>query len=123
MGVWTIQNFPMWVVGIIAGVISGVLMFKLERVLFILATAAGGAFLFVSGLIFYLKPDLSAAANQRWLYLGILVALCLLGVLVQFAYTAPSKKKKTDAQRNLLEYEQTSTNTIGYGSNAGYNQA
>ena len=114
--VWTIQNFPMWVIGISCGLIAGYLTFKLERTIFIAATSAGGAFLFAACLAYYLKPDLTAASNDRWLYLGIMVAVFLLGLLIQFNYTAPEKKKKdTDAQRNLLEYEQS--NNLGYGSN------
>ena len=114
--VWTIQNFPMWVIGIICGLIAGYLTFKLERTIFIAATSAAGAFLFAACLAYYLKPDLTAASNDRWLYLGIMVAVFLLGLLIQFNYTAPEKKKKdTDAQRNLLEYEQS--NNLGYGSN------
>ena len=114
--VWTIQNFPMWVIGISCGLIAGYLTFKLERTIFIAATSAGGAFLFAACLAYYLKPDLTEKGNDRWLYLGIMVAVFLLGLLIQFKYTAPEKKKKdTDAQRNLLEYEQS--NNLGYGSN------
>eukprot|EP00944_MAST-04C_sp_MAST-4C-sp1_P005011 g5011.t1 len=114
--VWTIQNFPMWVIGIICGLIAGYLTFKLERTIFIAATSAAGAFLFAACLAYYLKPDLTEKGNDRWLYLGIMVAVFLLGLLIQFNYTAPEKKKKdTDAERNLLEYEQS--NNLGYGSN------
>ena len=114
--VWTIQNFPMWVIGISCGLIAGYLTFKLERTIFIAATSAGGAFLFAACLAYYLKPDLTEKGNDRWLYLGIMVAVFLLGLLIQFNYTAPEKKKKdTDAERNLLEYEQS--NNLGYGSN------
>jgi hypothetical protein len=119
--VWGIQNFPMWVIGIISGLLIGYFTFKLERTIFITATSAGGAFLFVSCLAYYLKPDLTAASNQRWIYLGIMVALFLLGLLIQFMYTAPKEKKKAevDIQRNLLEYEESSN--LGYGAtNEGF---
>ena len=71
--VWTIQNFPMWVIGISCGLIAGYLTFKLERTIFIAATSAGGAFLFAACLAYYLKPDLTEKGNDRWLYLGIMV--------------------------------------------------
>merc|ERR1719473_1190330 len=115
--VWNIENFPMWVCGIVAGLLIGYLTFKLERTIFITATSAGGAFLFVACLSYYLKPDLTG--NQRWIYLGIMVASFLLGLLIQFMYTAPKEKKKSEIQRNLLEYEQT--NNLGYGAtNEGF---
>jgi hypothetical protein len=115
--VWGIQNFPMWVIGVISGLLIGYLTFKLERTIFITATSAGGAFLFVACLSYYLKPDLTG--NQRWIYLGIMVASFLLGLLIQFMYTAPKEKKKSEIQRNLLEYEQT--NNLGYGAtNEGF---
>merc|ERR1711916_396459 len=114
--VWGIQNFPMWVIGVTAGLFIGYLTFKLERTIFITATSAGGAFLFVACLSYYLKPDLTAQSNQRWIYLGIMVVSFLLGLLIQFMYTAPKEKKKKEAdmQRNLLEYEQS--NNLGYGA-------
>ena len=117
--VWNIENFPMWVCGIVAGLLVGYLTFKLERTIFIGATSAGGAFLFVAGLIHFLKPDLTQSSNQRWIYLGIMVAVFLLGLLVQFAYTAPKEKsKEKEAERNLLAYEQS--NNLSYGSAQQY---
>merc|ERR1719440_1987156 len=116
---WNIENFPMWVCGIVAGLLVGYLTFKLERTIFIGATSAGGAFLFVAGLIHFLKPDLTQSSNQRWIYLGIMVAVFLLGLLVQFAYTAPKEKsKEKEAERNLLAYEQS--NNLSYGSAQQY---
>merc|ERR1719240_81297 len=116
MTVWTIPNFPMWVIGIVAGLLVGYLMLKLERTIFIAATSAGGAFLFVASLTYYLKPDLTAGSSARWLYFGIMVAMFLLGLLVQFCYTAPKEKSKaqTEQQRNLLAYEHS--NALGYGA-------
>merc|ERR1711988_872028 len=92
--VWNIENFPMWVCGIVAG-------------------------LLVAGLVHFLKPDLTQSSNQRWIYLGIMVAVFLLGLLVQFAYTAPKEKsKEKEAERNLLAYEQS--NNLSYGSSQQY---
>merc|ERR1712006_3863 len=78
---WGVQNFPMWVIGITSGLLIGYFTFKMERTIFITATSAGGAFLFVSCLAYYLKPDLTAESNQRWIYLGIMVTVFLLAFL------------------------------------------
>jgi len=119
--VGSIQNFPMWVIGIAVGLLVGYFALKLERTIFIAATSAMGAFLFTACLTYFTKPTLTAGSNQRWLYLGIMAVAFVLGLLVQFGYTAPKENKKDkEAQRNLLEYEQSNNLSYGAASNGQF---
>jgi len=87
-----------------------------------LATTLAGSLGAILGAKFFIDGETLAKTNthasaQVWYYLGGLVALVLLGLFVQYKYTAPSSDKKRVHARtgSLLHYEAPSAAT-GYNT-------
>ena len=113
-----IPSFPMYVGAVVAGALGGFVAFKLERHIIILSTSIGGAFLFIYGLAYFTKADLSDNSNIRYAFLVGMATLALMGMYVQFRYTGKVVDKKTkegELSKNLLVYEESAQGSA-YGA-------
>jgi len=94
---------------VVFGLVWGVLAFRYERPIIIVATAITGSFAATYGTKYFVElsgsvPVVTWSNPIVWAYIGGFFAMVLAGVLIQFSSTN-KRKPKTDAERrrSLLE--------------------
>lgn len=110
----------LYAAAIFCGLVAGILAFKLEKHIIILATSIAGSLGAILGTKYFIDGESLAHTNTSmhaiaWAYIGGLFALALVGILIQYRCTSPKDKNKTGHARagSLLNYEAPSAAT-GY---------
>jgi len=117
----SVPQLYLYVACLVLGILAGVLAFKLEKIILIVATAASGAAMLVLGIKFFLEkyvptmPTTTWGDSRVWIYLGSLIAVFLVGVLVQLSNTNRKKRNAETRRKSLLAHEITSAGPVtGY---------
>lgn len=124
----------MWVAAILLGIICGVIVIKIQRILFILLTAVIGSFLAVGALDYifgdgaFISVIVNAFSGSQndfdasWVPIVLLtswIILALLGITIQFCLTAKnfSHKKKHKPKPTSNQNGATPQQSSGNGQN------
>ena len=117
----SVPQLYLYVACVILGLITGVLAFKLEKMILTVATAASGAAMLVLGTKFFLEKYISAmptttwGESRVWIYLGSWLAIFLAGVVVQHSIVNKKKLEGAPRRKSLLAHEISTTGPMtGY---------
>lgn len=93
---------------IVFGLVTGVLAFRYERPIIIVATAITGSFAATYGTKYFVElsgsiPVVTWSNPIVWAYIGGFFAMVLAGVLIQFSSTKKKPKMAAERRRSLLE--------------------
>lgn len=134
--IWSEQpNTLLYIMMAVLGLLFGLLTLVLERPIVIIATSSVGSYVFIYSLSqlaghlpspasAYWKQVASAGAScvswQVWAYMGGLIALGLIGVLVQFCHTGRDSDHRANRRKDNKNLQQDQRQPLYGGGGTRY---
>ena len=106
------------VVASIFGITTGILAFKLERFIIILATSLTGSVAAIMGVKYFVElsgevPVVTWSSSLVWIYVGCFIGFFIAGLLVQFSSTSKKKNRRKSLLANAFHPEVVNIETKG----------